>query len=220
MKASTRKKPLAGGLARQVLLPTLFVGVAILCMLLAVALTFSQRAKMSNALSPQEQSELAVEQLCADLEGRITPADIRRAQKPLSERRRLLAAHPYYSLYTIAKQRFGVSLFLIAAAHYQETGFGKAPHTLAKNQSWLRYRTAAVTTNIVRPTRYPHRSATHPSVKDDFDVVMALAAQLKANRPSRAWQRPPPKPSPPATAQAPKASSPPRWSSSEPRPGA
>jgi murein DD-endopeptidase MepM/ murein hydrolase activator NlpD len=182
VEASTRKKRLAGGLARQVLLPTIFVGVAILCMLLAVALTFSQRAKMSNALSPQERSALAVKQLSADLEGRITPADIRRAQKPLSERRRLLAAHPYYSLYTIAKQRFGVSLFLIAAAHYQETGFGKAPHTLAKNHSWLRYRTAAATADIVRPTRYPHRSTTHPSIKDDFDVVMALAAQLKANK--------------------------------------
>ena len=137
---------------------------------------------MSNALTPQQQSELAVKQLSADLEGTITPADIRRAQKPLSERRRLLAAHPYYSLYTIAKQRFGVSLFLIAAAHYQETGFGKAPPTLAKNPSWLRYRTAATRTSIVRPTRYPHRSTTHPSVKDDFDVVMALAAQLKANK--------------------------------------
>ena len=56
-----------------------FVGVAILCMLFAIALTFSQRAKMSNALSPQEQSELAVKQLSADLEGTITPADIRRA---------------------------------------------------------------------------------------------------------------------------------------------
>ena len=182
MEASTRKKRLAGGLARQVLLPTIFVGTAVLCMLLAVALTFSQRAKMSNALTPQQQSDLAVEQLSADIEGTITPADIRRAQKPLSERRRLLAAHPYYSLYTIAKQRFGVSLFLIAAAHYQETGFGKAPPALAKNQSWLRYRSAATTSKIVRPTRYPHRTTTHPSVKDDFDVVMALAAQLKANK--------------------------------------
>ena len=182
MEASTRKKRLAGGLARQVLLPTIFVGTAVLCMLLAVALTFSQRAKMSNALTPQQQSDLAVKQLSADIEGTITPADIRRAQKPLSERRRLLAAHPYYSLYTIAKQRFGVSLFLIAAAHYQETGFGKAPPTLAKNQSWLRYRTAATTSKIVRPTRYPHRTTTHPSVKDDFDVVMALAAQLRANK--------------------------------------
>ena len=181
MEASTRKKRLAGGLARHVLLPTIFVGTAIVCMLLAIALTFSQRAKMSNALSPQEQSELAVRQLSADLEGRITPADIRRAQKPLSERRRLLAAHPYYSLYTIAKQRFGVSLFLIAAAHYQETGFGKAPRTLATKTSWLRYRNAGIR-GIVRPARYPHRTTTHPSVGDDFDVVMALAAQLKANR--------------------------------------
>jgi len=28
--------------------------------------------------------------------------------------------------------------------------------------------------------RYPHRSARHPSPRDDFDVVMAIAAELKA----------------------------------------
>jgi hypothetical protein len=120
VEVSTRTRSrLAAGLARQVLLPTIFVGTAIVCMLLAVALTFSQRAKMSNALSPEEQSARAVKQLSADLEGSLTPADIRRAQKPLSERRRLNAAHPYYGLYAIAKQRFGVPLFLVAAAHYQ-----------------------------------------------------------------------------------------------------
>ncbi len=181
VEASTRKKRLAGGLARHVLLPTVFVGAAVLCMLLAIALTFSQRAKMGNALSPQQQAAVAAEQLGADLEGTPSSVDIRRAQRPLGERRRLLAAHPYVPLYTIAKQRFGVSLYLVAAAHYQETGFGRAPHTLATNRRWQRYRAAATTgpARLARPARYPHRSSTHPSVRDDFDVVMALAAQLE-----------------------------------------
>ena len=73
----------------------------------------------------------------------------------------------------------------------------------------------------MRPTRYPHRSTTHPSVKDDFDVVMALAAQLKATNaqqslghhrgqsPRRALRH-----------QPRRASSPRRWSSNARRPGA
>jgi len=51
----------------------------------------------------------------------------------------------------------------------QETGFGKAPARLAQ---WRRFRLAA--RGVARPERYPHRSARHPSVRDDFDVVMAI----------------------------------------------
>ncbi|MEA2183338.1 MAG: hypothetical protein QOF69_2523 [Solirubrobacteraceae bacterium] len=93
----------------------------------------------------------------------------------MSERQRLLAAHPYFELYKIAKRRFGVSWFLVASVHYQETGFGKARARLAH---WRRFRLAS--RGLTRPERYPHRSANHPSVRDDFDVVMAIAAELKA----------------------------------------
>ena len=111
----------------------------------------------------------------ADLEGAPSAADIRRAQKPLGERRRLLAAHPYFSLYTIAKRRFGVSLYLVAAVHYQETGFAKAPKRYARYRRWTRHRTKAIR-NVLRPARYPHKTTRHPSIRDDFDVVMAIAA--------------------------------------------
>ena len=84
-----------------------------------------QRAKVSNPLSPQQQSDLAVNAALRRPRGHATPADIRRAQRPLSERRRLLAAHPYYSLYTIAKQRFGVSLFLSPPRTIRRRGSGR-----------------------------------------------------------------------------------------------
>lgn len=182
MEASTRDRlrP-AQGLARTVLLPPLFAGVALLCLMLAIALSFGQRdAKSDNPLALQQDTpdEIA-QQLTVDLEGTPTPADIRRAQKPLTERRRLLHAHPYFSIYKIAKQRFDVSWYLVAAIHYQETGFGEAPKTLASTDNWRRHKNAAE--GIIRPTSYPNRTERHPSVKDDFDVVMAIAANLKAS---------------------------------------
>lgn len=182
MEASTRDRlrP-AHGLVRKVLLPPLLAGTALLCLLLAVAISLGpQRTKADNPLArPSSTPDATAQQLSAHVEGVPTPADIRRAQKPLSERRRLLHAHPYYSLYTIAKQRFGVSSYLVAAVHYQETGFGEARNTLAKKGHWLRHRDA--TENILRPTNYPNRTKRHPSVKDDFDVVMAIAASLEAH---------------------------------------
>jgi murein DD-endopeptidase MepM/ murein hydrolase activator NlpD len=150
-------------------------------MLLAIALTFHHPAKKGNPLAPQQPSHdaLARQVKTKDLEGTITPADIRRAQKPLSERRRLLAKHPYFFLYTIAKERFDVSLYLLAAVHYQETGFHRAPAKFGTYRRWKRNRNAI--DSVVRPARYPHHSGRHPSVRDDFDVVMAIAQGLKRN---------------------------------------
>ncbi len=161
------------------LLPPLLAGGAVLCLLLAVAMSFSQRTKADNPLAAGDTPDQLARQLTVDLEGTPTPADIRRAQKPLSERRRILHGHPYFSLYKIAKRRFGVSWYLVAAVHYQETGFGEAPQTLAETIHWKRHRQAA-TSGILRPSTYPNRSRRHPSVKDDFDVVMAIAADLRA----------------------------------------
>lgn len=123
MGASTREtlRPVAR-LARHVLLPPLLAVVAVLCLLVTVAISFGQNAKATNPLVKQPTHDEIARQLTTDLEGRPTPADVRRAVKPLSERKRLLAKHPYYSLYTLAKERFGVSLYLVAAVHYQETG--------------------------------------------------------------------------------------------------
>ena len=180
MGASTREtlRP-AVRLARHVLLPPLIAVVAVLCLLVAIAISFGHNAKATDQLAKQWPShdELA-RQIATDLEGTPTPADIRRAVKPLSERKRLLEKHPYYALYTIAKQRFDVSLYLIAAVHFQETGFQKASAELATLRRWTRYRGA--TQNIVRPARYPNATKRHPHTSDDFDVVMATAAGLKA----------------------------------------
>ncbi len=134
------------------LLPPLIGGAAVLCLLLAVAISFGQGAKGGNPLAPTPQDALA-RQLTLDLQGPLTPADIRRAIKPLSERQRILRAHPYYALYRTARQHFGVSTFLVAAIHYQETGFGEAPTTLAGQPAWQRHRSAA--TQIPRPATTP-----------------------------------------------------------------
>lgn len=178
MEGSTgkRRRP-AHGLARRVLLPPLLGGAAVLCLLAAVALSFGRGAKADNPLVAVTQDVLA-QQLSVDLEGTPTRADVRRAVRPLSERQRLLRAHPYHGLYRIARAHFGVSTFLVAAIHYQETGFGEAPATLAERSAWRRHRGASA--ELPRPTRYPNRSKRHPSVKDDFDVVMAIAADLKS----------------------------------------
>lgn len=180
MEASTRKhlRP-AQQLARKVLLPPLIGGAAVLCLLLAVALSFNQRTKADNPLAAQTTPDELTRQLTVHLEGTPTPADIRRAQKPLSERRRLLHAHPYFSLYKIAKHRFDVSWYLVAAVHYQDTGFGEARKSMAERASWRRFRDA--TAGILRPTHYPNRTTRHPDVKDDFDYVMSIAAGLKAH---------------------------------------
>ena len=160
------------------LLPPLLAVLAVLCMLAAIAISFGHDPKANPLVKPPTHDEIA-RQITTDLEGTPSPADIRRAVKPLSERKRLLAKHPYYSLYTIAKQRFGVSLYLVAAVHYQETGFKQAPAELATYRRWKRHRRAG--TGLARPARYPHRTQRHPSTSDDFDVVMAVAAGLKAN---------------------------------------
>jgi hypothetical protein len=184
VEASTRKtlRP-AGRLARHVLLPPLLAVVAVLCMLVAIALSFGAHAKKDNPLAQHQQQpshdELARQVRTPDLEGRLTAQDIRRAQKPLSERRRQLAKHPYFFLYTIAKERYDVSIFLVAAVHYQETGFNRAPWKLKTYRRWTRNRYAY--TSVVRPARYPHRTTRHPSLADDFDVIMAIAQGLKRN---------------------------------------
>jgi murein DD-endopeptidase MepM/ murein hydrolase activator NlpD len=113
-----------------------------------------------------------------DIEGTPSKADIARARRPLSVRKRLLEAHPDFALYKAAKRAFGVSWYLVAAVHYQETGFGKAPAAVAKSASWRRYRNAE--RGLARPASYPNETSAHPSVHDSFDVVTAIGAQLKA----------------------------------------
>ena len=170
----TRDRLRPAVLARRILLPPLLAGLAATCLLVVLAASGSQSAKASNPLAGMD----LVQRLAADIEGPLTAADIRRARKPLSERKRLLAAHPYFALYKIAKRRFDVPWLLVASVHYQETGFGKAPDQLAHEPAWFRHK--HVLRGIARPARYPNRSERHPSIRDDFDVVMSIAAELRA----------------------------------------
>jgi len=165
-------------LARRVLLPPLLAGTVFAGLLVMLATTAGgQRAKADNALAAGRTPDLVTLVRSMDLEGALTATDILRARKPLSERKRLLARHPYFELYKQAKRRFGVPWVLVASVHYQETGFRKAPARLARDSAWRRYRFAAL--DMDRPASYLNRSEKHPSVRDDFDVVMAIAADLK-----------------------------------------
>ena len=114
------------------LLPPLLAGVAVVCLLVVVAASAGGQEKASNPLGGGGDD--LVRQLAGDIEGTPSAADIRRARRPLSERKRLLAAHPYFALYKLAKRRFDVPWLLVASIHYQETGFERAPSELAQRR--------------------------------------------------------------------------------------
>ena len=107
-------------------------------------------------------------------------------------------ASRYLPLYKRAAQRFGVNWLLLAAIHRQETAFSTAATTYhglnfahccagpmqfnVKNghpSTWERFRTGY--TYAPRPASYPHATAKHPSVYDDFDSIMAAAWLLRSN---------------------------------------
>ena len=132
MGVSTRDRLRPAVLMRKVLLPPVIAVAAVACLLGAVALTIASgsRADASNPLAAAEDNGPIVDALSIELEGTPAARDIRLARKPLSERRRQLAKHPYFELYASAARRFGVPWVLVASVHYQETGFRKAPSKL------------------------------------------------------------------------------------------
>jgi murein DD-endopeptidase MepM/ murein hydrolase activator NlpD len=146
-----RLRPAA--LVRRVLLGPALAGGAALCLFLVLAVTGSPSAKDRGPLGGEHTDAAASRELVfklqRDTEGTPTAADVRRAQVPITQRKRRLRAHPYYALYKAAKHRFGVSWFLVASVHYQETGFRTAR---AKKSTRIR--------------------------KRDFIKVMAIASQL------------------------------------------
>jgi hypothetical protein len=128
-----------------------------------------------------------------NLEGTPSAADIRRAHKAnLSARDRLLRANPYFEIYKIAKRRFGISWYLLAAIHYQKRNIAAHPTAafaaccpsrtrlfragLGTAAAWAHSKNAYRL--AVRPSRYPHRTQRHPSPRDDFDLIMAAAKSL------------------------------------------
>ncbi len=114
-------------LLRKVLLPPALAGLAVACLLAALALTAVAGGSRANGVNPLAGNarDKLVASLSQDLEGTPGASDIRAARKPLPERLRRLNRHPYFPLYVRAQRRFHVPWVLVASVHYQETGFGK-----------------------------------------------------------------------------------------------
>ena len=123
-------------------------------------------------------------------------ADLRRFQaEPRPVSARWVAG--FYPLYEAAQRAFGVDWLLIASVHAQETSFSTDPTTYRglnyagccggpmqfnvtnrPRSTWSlvadSYRYAT------RPAAYNHPTATHPSIYDDFDAIMAAGRLLEA----------------------------------------
>ena len=120
----------------------------------------------------------------------------------------------FYPIYAQAQKAYGVNWLLIASVHKQETAFSTHPTTYhglnfanccagpmqfnvtngvrgGIGSTWARYKNASAAAK--RPATYPHRTAKHPSVYDDYDAIMAAAALLRdsgagANLDASAWR--------------------------------
>ena len=103
----------------------------------------------------------------------------------------------FYPIYSAAQSTFGVNWLLIASIHRQETAFSTAPGTYHGLNSagccggpmQFNVRNGPVSTwSLVsdsyrfssRPAAYDHPTATHPSIYDDFDAIMAAAHLLSS----------------------------------------
>ncbi len=101
----------------------------------------------------------------------------------------------FYRIYSVAQSAFGVAWLLIASIHDQESAFSTAPTTYyglnfagcCGGPMQFNVTNGPVTTwDLVsdsylygrRPATYDHVTATHPSIYDDFDAIMAAAHLL------------------------------------------
>jgi hypothetical protein len=104
----------------------------------------------------------------------------------------------FYPIYGEAQNTFGVNWLLIASIHKQETAFSSAPSTyhglnfagccggpMQFNVTNGPVSTWDLVSNSYiyghRPASYDHETATHPSIYDDFDSIMAAAHLLSAD---------------------------------------
>ena len=112
----------------------------------------------------------------------------------------------FYPIYTVAQRTFGVNWLLLASIHMQESAFSTDPTTYhglnfagccggpmqfnVMNGSRSRPGTGSGSTwDLVsnsyrygsRPAAYDHMTATHPSIYDDYDAIMAAAHLLSAD---------------------------------------
>jgi hypothetical protein len=104
----------------------------------------------------------------------------------------------FYPIYATAQSTFGVSWLLLASIHMQESAFSTAPSTYrglnfahcCGGPMQFNVTNGPVTTWALvsdsyrygsRPASYDHMTATHPSIYDDFDSIMAAAHLLSAD---------------------------------------
>jgi hypothetical protein len=114
----------------------------------------------------------------------------------------------FYPIYATAQSTFGVNWLLIASIHKQESAFSTAPTTYhglnfagccggpmqfnvtnGSGRGTGSTGSAGSTWDLVsdsykygkRPAVYDHMTATHPSIYDDFDAIMAAAHLLSAD---------------------------------------
>jgi hypothetical protein len=104
----------------------------------------------------------------------------------------------FYPIYATAQSTFGVNWLLIASIHRQESAFSTAPGiydglnfagccggpmqfnvTNGPVSTWDLVADSYVYGK--RPAHYDHMTATHPSIYDDFDAIMAAAHLLSAD---------------------------------------
>ena len=104
----------------------------------------------------------------------------------------------FYPIYATAQSTFGVNWLLLASIHRQESAFSTAPGTYhglnfagcCGGPMQFNVINGPVTTWALvsdsyiygrRPVAYDHMTATHPSIYDDFDSIMAAAHLLSAD---------------------------------------
>jgi hypothetical protein len=107
----------------------------------------------------------------------------------------------FYPIYSVAQSAFGVNWLLIASIHDQESAFSTAPGTyhglnfagccggpmqfnVTNGGAGTPSTWDLVSDSYIygrRPATYDHMTATHPSIYDDFDAIMAAAHLLSAD---------------------------------------
>jgi len=107
----------------------------------------------------------------------------------------------FYPIYATAQSTFGVNWLLLASIHKQESAFSTAPSTyhglnfahccggpmqfnVTNGGAGIPTTWDLVSDSYIygkRPAHYDHMTATHPSIYDDFDAVMAAAHLLSAD---------------------------------------
>jgi hypothetical protein len=104
----------------------------------------------------------------------------------------------FYPIYAVAQETFAVNWLLLASIHLQESAFSTAPGTY-RGLNFAHCCGGPMQFNVTngppstwqlvsdsysygrRPAAYVHMTATHPSIYDDFDAIMAAARLLSAD---------------------------------------